>query len=57
MCTVTVARVKQVGKGRAVMEDGRVVGLGSLKDVHVGDTLSVYADIAIEKICIEKESS
>lgn len=57
MCVMVQLKVLEVRGATARVEDGRVVGLGSLKDVHVGDTLSVYADIAIEKICIEKELS
>lgn len=45
-----VGRVRQVEKGRAVLEDGRRVRLAPLITVRVDDYLEVYADMALGKI-------
>lgn len=47
---VMVGRVRQVEKGRAVMEDGRKVRLAPSLTVRVHEYLEVYADMALGKI-------
>ncbi len=49
MCISLVLRVSEINQGVATMEDGRIVRIGLLKGVEVGDRVEVYADIAIAK--------
>lgn len=49
MCIALQLRVAKINQGVATMEDGRIVRIGLLKGVEVGDCVEVYADIAIAK--------
>lgn len=49
MCISLQLRVAKINQGVATMEDGRIVRIGLLKGVEVGDCVEVYADIAIAK--------
>jgi len=57
MCTSTVLAIKKVHGTKAVMEDGRTVLLGSVHSAIAGETLRVYANVAIEKVFVEKKGS
>ena len=50
MCISMPLKVRDVIESIAIMEDGRSVRLGLLKDVQAGDYLEVYADVAMGKI-------
>lgn len=50
MCIQQIIKVKRVNGSRAVMEDNRIVLLGSLTGIHAGDTLKVYSNLALEKV-------
>jgi len=55
MCTSTVLAIKKVHGAKAVMDDGRTVLLGSIQNAAAGETLRVYANVAIEKVFIGKK--
>ncbi len=50
MCVTLTLKVTGVRGKTAQMEDGRIVRLGSLSGVRLGDYLDVYADVAIGKL-------
>ena len=50
MCIQVPGRVSKVQGKLAIMEDGRKVRLGPLQGVQAGDSLEVYADIALGRL-------
>ena len=50
MCFAIPLKVTKVTGKTAVMENGRVVKLGSLEKVVRGDYLEVYANVAVQKM-------
>lgn len=54
MCMQTIVRVKTVRDTKAIMEDGREVMLGPLRNVKKGDYLRVYTNIVIDKVSTKK---
>jgi len=55
MCTSTVLAIKKVHGAKAIMEDGRTVLLGSVHSAVAGETLRVYANVAIDKVLAGKK--
>lgn len=50
MCFAIPLKISKITDGKAQMEDGRVVKLGSIKNIKIGDYLEVYADLAVTKL-------
>lgn len=50
MCFAIPLKVKRVLGTNALMENGRIVGLGDIKKLKAGDFLEVYADMAVRKL-------
>lgn len=50
MCFAIPLKIKKIKNRTAEMEDGRLVRLGSLDQVRVGDYLEVYADLAVNRL-------
>jgi hypothetical protein len=55
MCIQTLLQVTSSNAGSALMEDGRVVLLGPIRHVLPGEYLSVYANIALERVDVKKK--
>jgi hypothetical protein len=50
----TILRVKSVRNTKAIMEDGREVLLGPIRNVGRGDYLRVYTNVVIDKVRSKK---
>ncbi len=50
MCIQVVRKVVKILGDTAVLDDERTVKIGMVQDVHVGDILEVYGDIALGKV-------
>ncbi len=50
MCINMPLKVVKITNDTAVMEDGREVRIGLIKDLKNGDYLEVYGDVALEKV-------
>ena len=50
MCINVPLKVRSIEKEKAIMEDGREVRTGLVKDIKIGDYLEVYGDVALEKM-------
>ena len=57
MCVNTILRIEEIEGKRARMDDGRMIRLGSLQSVQVGDYLEVFADIAFAKVDLTEATS
>ena len=50
MCIQVVRKVVKIVGDIAILDDNRCVRLGMVNDVHVGDLVEVYGDIALGKV-------
>jgi hydrogenase maturation factor len=50
MCINVPLKVLRIEREKAVMEDGREVRVGLVKDIKIGDYLEVYGDLALGKV-------
>jgi len=50
MCIQVVRKVIKILGDSAMLDDQRIVKIGMVQDVHIGDSLEVYGDIAIGKV-------
>ncbi len=53
MCINVPRKVIRLNGGNALLDDGRTVRIGTIQDIHIGDTLEVYGDIALGNIRIK----
>lgn len=50
MCNLEVTKVLAVTGSKALCADGRLILLGNLRGIKPGDTIQVYANLAIDKL-------
>lgn len=57
MCVSVPGKIREIQGSVAILTDGRKIRLGPLQGVEVGDSLEVYADIALGKLESESDGT